>query len=82
MLQNVAYGGERMARQYLIEFREKANESQQDVADAVGISRQYYSFIEAGLRQKRMDVTLAVKLAHHFSVDVGEIIKHEDALAH
>lgn len=70
-----------MVRQYLIELREKTKESQQEVADAVGISRQYYSFIEAGLRQKRMDITLVMKLARHFAVDVGEIIAHEDALA-
>lgn len=70
-----------MSRQYLIALREKAKESQQEVADAIGISRQYYSFIEAGQRQKRMDLTLATRLARHFSVDVSVIVAHEDALA-
>ena len=74
-------GGEQMERQYLIDLRARANESQQDVADAVGISRQYYSFIESGERQKRMDITLATRLARHFSVDISVIVEHEDALA-
>ena len=34
-----------MARQYLIDLRAGANESQQDVADAIGISRQYSSYM-------------------------------------
>lgn len=70
-----------MERQYLIDLRARANESQQDVADAIGISRQYYSFIESGERQKRMDITLATRLARHFSVDISVIVEHEDALA-
>ena len=81
MLQNVANGGERMTRQYLIDLRKSKNESQQEVADSIGISRQYYSFIESGERQKQMDITLATRLARHFSVDISFIVSREDALA-
>lgn len=64
-------------RKYLIKLREKQNESQQDVANAIGISRQYYSMIESGERQKRMDIVLISSLARHFGVSEAEIVKFE-----
>lgn len=45
-------------RDYLISLRSTHKLSQQDVADMVGISRQYYNAIENGNRQKKMDITL------------------------
>ena len=50
-------------REYLIEARKKKGLTQQNVADAVGVSRQYYNMIENGERQQQMDITLATKLA-------------------
>ncbi len=41
-------------RAYLVELRKKHDLSQQDVADYVGISRQYYNAIENGIRQKKI----------------------------
>jgi len=64
-------------RDYLVRLREQRNETQQDVADAIGISRQYYSMIEDGSRQKRMDVMLVGLLANHFGVAMTEIIEME-----
>lgn len=69
-----------MLREYLVELREKRNESQQDVAAALGISRQYYCMIENGDRQKRMDVTLIAGIANHFGVPVTEIVSFEQAV--
>lgn len=69
-----------MERAYLTALRKKQNESQQDVADALGISRQYYCMIEAGDRQKRMDIMLISALSAHFSVPVAEIVAAERAL--
>lgn len=68
-----------MAREYLAALRKKQNESQQDVADALGISRQYYCMIEAGDRQKRMDVMLISALSAHFGIPVTEIVSMERA---
>lgn len=68
-------------RKYLVELREKRNESQQSVADALGISRQYYSMIEGGERQKKMDIVLVTAIANHFSIAATEILRQEDALA-
>lgn len=68
-----------MVREYLVKLREKQNESQQDVADALGISRQYYGMIENGDRQKRMDVMLITGLANHFGVPVSKIVSLEQS---
>lgn len=64
-------------RDYLIEKREKLGMSQQDVADAVGISRQYYNAIENGTRQKKMDITLVAKLSGALNTTLEEIISSE-----
>lgn len=70
-----------MQREYLVRFREKRSESQQDVADALGISRQYYNMIENGDRQKRMDLMLITGIANHFGVPVTEIVSQEQSLS-
>lgn len=68
-----------MTRAYLVELRQQKNASQQEVADAIGISRQYYSFIEAGTRQQKMDITLIVRLARFFGVEWNSLAKREAA---
>lgn len=65
-------------REYLIKLREKQNESQQDVANSLGISRQYYAMIENGTRQKRMDVILLADIADHFGISAAEIVRMEN----
>ena len=65
------------AREYLVELRSKRNESQQDVADSVGLSRQYYAMVENGSRQKKMDIVLATALAKHFNMPLAEFISLE-----
>lgn len=41
---------EEIMRNWLIELRRKAGLTQEELATACGISRQYYSFIENGTR--------------------------------
>lgn len=64
-------GGREQVREYLIKAREKAGLTQQDVANRIGISRQYYQMVETGERQKRMDLSLAgglsVVLNHRYA---------------
>lgn len=67
-------------RKYLADMRAKRNESQQDVAQALGISRQYYAMIEAGERQKKMDVTLVSAIASHFGVSAADVCEWENEL--
>lgn len=66
-----------MSREYLRKLREQHNMSMQAVADKIGITRQYYQLIEAGERQKKMDITLVVALSNLFGIPAEQIIEHE-----
>ena len=66
-------------REYLIEAREKAGLTQQDVANRIGISRQYYQMVETGERQKRMDLSLASGLSVVLNIPIAEIVQRESA---
>lgn len=69
-----------MQRDYLIGLRQQRNESQQDVAKAIGITRQYYNLIENGTRQKKMDVMLITSIANHFGIPVAEVVSLEQSI--
>lgn len=73
-------GGRKQVREYLIEAREKAGLTQQDVANRIGISRQYYQMIETGERQKRMDLSLAGGLSAILNIPITEIVQKESAV--
>lgn len=68
-------------RDYLRKLRENSHLSMQDIADKIGISRQYYQQIEAGERQKKMDITLVSAIANLFSVPIGDIVNEENKIA-
>lgn len=67
-------------REWLKDLREEKQLTQQNVADMLGISKQYYQLIEAHERQKKMDITLMTKLSEIFDVSFNEIIEQEKAL--
>lgn len=64
-------------RQWLKNIRESKGISQQNVAEKVGITRQYYQLIEAGERQQKMDITLIAKLSQVLGVSMDQIIDNE-----
>lgn len=64
-------------REYLKSMREAQGLTLQDIADKIGISRQYYQLIESGERQKKMDITLVTKIAGIFNVSPETIIEYE-----
>lgn len=72
-------GGREQVREYLIEAREKAALTQQDVANRIGISRQYYQMVETGERQKRMDLSIAGGLSVVLNIPIAEIVQRESA---
>ena len=39
----------------------------------MGLSTSYYSFIETGFRQKKMDIVVIAKLAEIFGLSIQEI---------
>lgn len=67
-------------REYLKTLREDKGMTMQDVADKIGISRQYYQQIEAGERQKKMDITLVIALANLFGISAEQIIANEESI--
>ena len=67
-------------REWLKNIREKKKLSQQNVANNVGITRQYYNQIENGERQKDLDLSMATKLAKIFDVSIDWIIAEEEKL--
>lgn len=68
-------------RQYLVDLRVRHGLSQQDVANRLGISRQYYQMIENGERQKHLALSLASSFAVLYGVSVMDIEHHEMELA-
>lgn len=65
-------------RKWLKELREKFDMSQQNVAEQLGISQNYYSMIESGERQSKMTIEMAQKLAKIFDVSIDVIFKNEN----
>ena len=51
--------------------------TKQAVADFLGISQNYYTYIENGERQKSLDLVYVSKLAELFNVSVDWIAKQE-----
>lgn len=66
-------------REWMATARNEKNLTMAKVAERCGISESYYSLIEAGERQKRLDITLAVKLSDVLGLPLDEIVKQDAA---
>lgn len=64
-------------RRYLYELRKLNKMTQQDVADRLKISRQYYGFVENGERKKEMSISMLYSFAEIFNAPVAELIEAE-----
>lgn len=64
-------------RKWLKEQRVNHSLTQLQVAEKLGITEAYYSYIEKGERQKRMDITLVSKLSKIFSLPIRQIVEWE-----
>lgn len=51
-------------REWLKDTRLQQRLTQKQIADAIGVTESYYCMIEGGDRQKKMDVTLAIKIGN------------------
>ena len=56
-------------RKWLVDIRTSRKKSQQEVADAAGISQSYYAGIETGIRGKPLGVPIAKKIAAALGFD-------------
>lgn len=67
-----------MAREWLKEARTKAGKTMDEMSKELDISLAYYSLIEAGKRQKPMDITLCAKLSNFFCMPIQQIVELEE----
>ena len=64
-------------RKYLVELRKKHRFTQQDMAERLQMSRQYYTMIEVGRRSPSMTIEMAQNLAKVLKVSFMEIVRKE-----
>ncbi len=67
-------------RLWLRGYREKVGLTQEDIAEKLGISQNYYADIENGKRQADMNLSLAAKLADFFNIPLSAIRNFEEEL--
>lgn len=58
---------------FVREARERQGLLQSDVAEKLGVSRSYYTFIEAGKRE--IYFTLALNICQTLKLDISEFVK-------
>ena len=66
-------------RIWLKELRLKAGETLSETAEAIGMTRQGYWYIEAGKRNCKMTVARIGLLADHFGMDMATLAAAEAA---
>ena len=64
-------------RYWLKNLREEKNYSKTHVAELLGISRQYYSYIEDGERLPDLPFSMVVQLSKIFGVSLEKIKRYE-----
>ena len=72
----------RIVRDWLKTARNDAGLTMKETAEKLDISESYYCSIENGTRQKRMDISLAMKISEVFALPLKAIFDAEmDVLA-
>lgn len=64
-------------RGWLKELRQSKNFSQAHMAELLGISRQYYNFIENGKKLPDLTFSIVVQLSEIFGISLEKIKKFE-----
>lgn len=64
-------------REWLKEKRQEKGLTMAQLAKMCGITESYYAYIEAGERQKKMDITIANKLANALDMPFLEVLEKE-----
>lgn len=65
-------------RYWLKELRQKNNYSMTYMAQKMGISRPYYSYIEHGERLSDLSFSIAIKISKIFNISLNDIQKFEE----
>ena len=66
-------------RKWLKDLRTEHGYTMAQMGEKLDISEGYYSYIENGERKKKMDLTLAAKLANIFCLPIQQIVEFEEA---
>lgn len=66
-------------RVWLKDLRESKGLTQQNVADYLGITKQYYQMVESGSRAKDLTTSIVMSLATLFEISAIEIMRREQA---
>lgn len=66
-------------REWLSKARTEKGMTMKQMGEALDVSESYYSMIESGNRQKRMDLTLVSRLSAVLDIPITEIAKLEEA---
>lgn len=66
-------------RDYLKKLRDEHGLTAAETAKKLDISESYYSLIENGKRQEKMDLVLAAKISAIFSIELSEVLAQETA---
>ena len=64
-------------REWLKSKRLEKGMTMKDMGEKLGISESYYSMIESGERQKKMDLTLVAGLSVALGVSIAEIVAYD-----
>lgn len=64
-------------RDWLRNLRIEKHLTMKDMGEKLGISESYYSMIESGERQKKMDLIVVSGIASVFSIPVSRVIELE-----
>lgn len=67
-------------RDWLKESRLKNGLTMKELADKLSLSESYYNYIEKGMRQKDMDLSLAVGISNALGVPIKKILVEEEKL--
>lgn len=66
-------------RVWLKDLRESKGLTQQNVADYLGVTKQYYQMVESGSRAKDLTTSIVMSLATLFEISAIEIMRREQA---
>ena len=64
-------------RKWLYDARKKKGFTQKQMGEKLDISEAYYSYIENGERQKKLDLSLVAKLSAILEIPIQRIVEME-----
>ena len=67
-----------MIRSYLMKYRKQNKKSLHDIAEALGVSRNYYNLLEKGKKGDKMTLAIANKIANLLEITLDDVLNLEN----